>query len=148
MPLEITDSNGFIKAGLSSDIMRLSMESKGILDKKGSVYVGTGEIIRMNYGAETVNIAKTTALSPGKDGEVLTLVSDGLESYEVKWGKITHEMIEDTQAIFSITVTKATQADSVTSSNLSTNVLYDSSQKNKAQADRITLEERLARLGI
>ena len=144
---EITDEDGFIKAGLSSDIMRLSMESKGLLDKKGSIYIGTGESIQVNYGAETVSIAKTTALSCEEDNCVLIVKADSsTEGYDVCWGKITPAMIEDTNTVFSVNAKSAEHADSVTSSVLATYVMYDDSQKDKAS--QITLDGRLGELGI
>jgi len=36
------ENQGFILQGLSSDLMRKSMETKHLLQKKGSLYIGTG----------------------------------------------------------------------------------------------------------
>ena len=46
----LKDENGFIPAGLSSELMRFSAENKNLLTQYGSLYVGTGRTQRVNYG--------------------------------------------------------------------------------------------------
>lgn len=62
--IEITDSNGFIKSGLSSNLMRLSAESKNLLVQRGSLYIGTGTYQTIEFGNEMARIYNTSVLNP------------------------------------------------------------------------------------
>ena len=62
--IEITDSNGFIKSGLSSNLMRLSAESKNLLVQRGSLYIGTGTYQTVEFGNEMARIYNTSVLNP------------------------------------------------------------------------------------
>lgn len=62
--IEITDSNGFIKSGLSSNLMRLSAESKNLLVQRGSLYIGTGAYQTIKFGNEMARIYNTSVLNP------------------------------------------------------------------------------------
>jgi len=62
--IEITDSNGFIKSGLSSNLMRLSAENKNLLVQRGSLYIGTGTFQTIKCGNETARIYNTSVLNP------------------------------------------------------------------------------------
>ncbi len=71
-----TNKDNCIETGLRADIMRCSMENKNLLNKKGSIYVGTGETITV--GGQ--KIYTTKALELGNTGEILQ-VKDGTLGY-------------------------------------------------------------------
>ena len=68
------DDDGRIVNGLPARVMRMAMESKGLLKEKGSIYVGTGETEEVTVtipgpsGTETISytysIPKTASLNP------------------------------------------------------------------------------------
>ena len=67
---EVVDSNGYIRNGLPGKVMRMAMESKTMLQEKGSVAVGTGESIQLSVSTgptgptDTFTFFKTKAVNP------------------------------------------------------------------------------------
>ena len=79
----IVNGENTIPSGLASDLMRMSMENKNLLETKGSIYVGTG---RTNKDG----VAITEALEPGEPNTVLTVLdNEGTLGYS----KVTPQMV-------------------------------------------------------
>ena len=62
--LLLDDEPGCIAGGLPYKAMRIAMENKGLLDKAGALYCGTGRTIPVTVGNDTYNIPETIAVSP------------------------------------------------------------------------------------
>lgn len=106
---DLKNDNGQIVAGLRADIMRCSMETKNLLTKAGSIYVGTGETDGDHGGAY-----KTKELQCGDAGSVLTSTGSDLEY------KSLTTLLEGITSTINITVSKASQADSATTATTAT----------------------------
>ena len=77
---KLTDSEpGCIAGGLPYKVMRIAMENKGLLDKAGALYCGTGRTISVTVGNDTYNIPETIAVDPPSNG-----VQDGV-TYGIKF---------------------------------------------------------------
>ncbi len=89
--LNVKTSDNTIPSGLRADIMRESMENKNLLSQKGSIYVGTGKSMSkectVNGETQNASISKTDALTPGEDGQILTV--DSSEEKGLKYGYIS-----------------------------------------------------------
>ena len=77
---DVISTDGFIRNGLPGKPMRMAMESKNLLTKQGSIYVGTGsykDIVLTGTGdaggTETYRVYETTALNPPEGGGTYTL---------------------------------------------------------------------------
>ena len=75
---EVISTDGFIRNGLPGKPMRMAMESKNLLTKQGSIYVGTGEAKTITLtgstgGTETYTVYETTALDPPEGSGTYTL---------------------------------------------------------------------------
>lgn len=84
-PTEIPD---VIPNGLLAPVMRHSMENKNLLNKKGSIYVGTGQVHTLadDTGANTFEIAKTSALEiPTGMENGAVLVTDSNQANGITW---------------------------------------------------------------
>ena len=62
------NATGCIAGGLPLKVMRIAMENKGLLDKAGALYCGTGRIIPVTVGNDTYNIPETIAVAPPSNG--------------------------------------------------------------------------------
>lgn len=71
-------NNEHIPNGLPGEAMRKSMENKNILAEKGSLYVGTGVVDKVEILGDNYLIAQTGKLTPGSDDMVL--VADSTNS--------------------------------------------------------------------
>lgn len=72
-----------IPAGLRADIMRCSMENKNLLQTKGAIYVGTGEVLQLGDGNDSdITVAKTEALDPGTNGYPLVSLGENGVGYQ------------------------------------------------------------------
>lgn len=80
--MNLVDTNNCIPTNLRADIMRCSMENKNLLNKKGSIYVGTGETITV--GGQ--KIYTTKALELGNTGEILQNINGELGYSQLKQG--------------------------------------------------------------
>lgn len=75
---QLTNEPGCIAGGLPLKIMRIAMENKGLLDKAGALYCGTGKVntITLNVLSEdgsttetvTYNVPITIAVNPPQGG--------------------------------------------------------------------------------
>lgn len=65
-----TTESGCIAGNLPLKVMRIAMENKGLLEKAGTLYCGTGETISVKVDNETYDIPKTIAITPPGDGVV------------------------------------------------------------------------------
>ena len=88
MSTSLIDSNGFINPGLSSNLMRLSIETKNLLKNKGDIYIGGSEKIRVNYGEEIIIFRKIEKLSAGNNNSVFCKISSG--SGGISWSRLNY----------------------------------------------------------
>ena len=65
---KLTNEPGCIAGGLPLKAMRIAMENKGLLDKAGALYCGTGRTIPVTVGNDTYNIPETIAVNPPTNG--------------------------------------------------------------------------------
>lgn len=140
MSSNLIDNNNFIITGLRADVMRCSMETKNLLDTKGSIYVGTGrsKSIQVSSG-ETVSVPITAKLEPNNIYTVLT----SHESYDngLGYSKVTPDMIDPNSGVFHITAQNAVNATNASEAGTATVGLYASSDQSKG-----TIEERIIEL--
>lgn len=73
MDVEIIDNNNNLKENIRADILRHSIEAKGLLSQKGDIYVGTGESLTILSKEGEVKIPKIRKLSVGSDGQIMVL---------------------------------------------------------------------------
>lgn len=73
MDVEIIDNNNNLKENIRADILRHSIEAKGLLSQKGDIYVGTGESLTVLSKEGEVKIPKIRKLSVGSDGQIMVL---------------------------------------------------------------------------
>ena len=74
-----TNEPGCIAGGLPLKVMRIAMENKGLLDKAGALYCGTGRIIPVTVGNDTYNIPETIAVDPPSENGVQDGVTYGIK---------------------------------------------------------------------
>jgi len=101
--LILVGNNGEIPAGLPGNIMRKSMENKNLLEKKDSIYIGTGE-------KDKDGVVITDVLERGNNGTVLGVV-DG----DLVYSKITPQMF--VSGTYNIITTDALSFPSVETAN-------------------------------
>ena len=76
MSTTLTDSNGCLKTGMRSDILRTSFETKNVLLEKGAIYTGTGSTISIPTDEDRIDIYKTSYVPRGGNSDtVLTFNS-------------------------------------------------------------------------
>lgn len=87
---DVLNETGAIPDNQWANVMRISIENKNLLATKGSIYVGTGGTNTVTTGDKdadgnylTQTIAKTMALNPGTNGQVLT--ADSTTTEGLKW---------------------------------------------------------------
>lgn len=134
----LTDGNGFIAAGLSSELMRLSAENKNLLTQKDSLYVGTGRKQIVSYGNEAVEIPVTEALNPPTDGAfVLYVDSQG----GLVWGKAHAGLFADT-GTYDIKTRNAAECDFATVCEEAVSAIYTSENADE------TIFSRMRTIGL
>lgn len=133
----LKDENGFIPAGLSSELMRFSAENKNLLTRKGSLYVGTGRTQRVNYGKEIVEIPITEELLPPSfSPAILCVGSDG----GLSWQKAYPALFSDSS--YPIKTTAAKSSETVKKCSHAVEGEYTSENQEK------TIWERMTALGL
>ena len=132
--MAIPGIDGVISAGLSSDLMRLSIENKNLLDTKGSLYVGTSDSVTIRDN----NIPVTKKLSASEQQYAVLAV----ENDDLVWKKITSAMITDVLAEqdFSSTGLTVRYAENVSLTNKATVITYTTENTTN------TIESRLQHL--
>ena len=132
--MAIPGNDGVISAGLSSDLMRLSIENKNLLDTKGSLYVGTSDSVTIRDN--TIPVTKKLSVSE-QQYTVLTV-----ENGDLVWKKITSAMITDVSAErdFSSTGLTIKYAGNVSEASKATVITYT------PENTEDTIESRLQRL--
>lgn len=79
MSITLTDSNGCLKTGMRSDILRTSFETKNVLLEKGAIYTGTGSTVSRRTDEDRIDIYKTSYVPRGGNSDtVLTFNSTGV----------------------------------------------------------------------
>lgn len=93
------DGYNCILNNLRADVIRKSIENKNLLAKKGSMYVGTGNMETVSIGDDTYIIPITAELSTQDQGQILTdtvLTTQGAANYGIRYQKITPSCVEPT----------------------------------------------------
>ena len=123
MSTTLINEDGFIEPGLSSNFMRLSIETKNLLKNKGDIYIGGSETFRVIYGGEIITFRKTQRLSAGSNNKVLC--KSGRED-GIQWRFLNYHFFysEDT---YPMTVQKAQSAQNTEKANEASIVEYASS---------------------
>lgn len=133
----LKDENGFIPAGLSSELMRFSAENKNLLTQYGSLYVGTGRTQRVNYGNEIVEIPITEELLPPSfSPAILCVGTDG----GLSWQKAYPALFVD--GLYSIKTTAAESSETVEECPYAVEGEYTDQNQEK------TIWERMTALGL
>lgn len=140
--IEITDSNGFIKSGLSSNLMRLSAENKNLLVQRGSLYIGTGTFQTIECGNETARIYNTSVLNPlSAAPAMLTVTASG----NLAWSRLLNNSnfyAPDTKVVYPISVQRASLSDKASNVAKATTVKYTPVNQ------QTTIWERMCALGF
>lgn len=140
--IEITDSNGFIKSGLSSNLMRLSAESKNLLKERGSLYLGTGTHQTIEYGNDVAEIYNTKVLNPITVAPaVLQVVAAGV----LVWSRSlsnSNFYTQDTGKIYPISVQSTNFSETSPTATRATTVRYTPDNQ------QTTIWERMSALGF
>lgn len=117
------DGYNCIINNLRADVMRKSIENKNLLAKKGSMYVGTGNMETISIGDDTYIIPITAELSTQDQGQVLAdtvLTTQSAANYGIRYQKITPSCVEPTtQAnplVYDITAREAVSAKKMSTS--------------------------------
>lgn len=63
-----TNEPGCIAGNLPQKLMRIAMENKGLLEKAGSLYCGTGKVNSVTIGNERYDVPVTIAVEPPEGG--------------------------------------------------------------------------------
>lgn len=131
--MAIPGIDGVISAGLSSDLMRLSIENKSLLDTKGSLYVGTSNNITIR---DNNNIPITKKLSAPEQQYAILAVENG----DLVWKKITPVMVGSFPYVSDFTGMTVFRANQVSLTNRATIVTYTE------ENTEVTIESRLQSL--
>ena len=122
--LILVGNNGEIPAGLPGNIMRKSMENKNLLKKKGSMYVGTGNV-------DSEGVVITTTLEKGPINTVLLVNNEN----ELEYNKISPDFFDLNAGTYPITCTTALTHENVFVSNTSAYstgaIYYEDNDKQK-----------------
>lgn len=117
------DGYNCILNNLRADVMRKSIENKNLLAKKGSMYVGTGNMETISIGDDTYIIPITAELSTEDHGQILAdtvLTTQSAANYGIHYQKITPGCVEPTtQAnplVYDITAREAVSAKKMSTS--------------------------------
>lgn len=117
------DGYNCILNNLRADVMRKSIENKNLLAKKGSMYVGTGNMETISIGDDTYIIPITAELSTQDQGQILAdtvLTTQSAANYGIRYQKITPSCVEPTtQAnplVYDITAREAVSAKKMSTS--------------------------------
>lgn len=65
---KLTNEPGCIAGSLPQKLMRVAMENKGLLEKAGSLYCGTGKVNSVTIGNERYDVPVTIAVEPPEGG--------------------------------------------------------------------------------
>lgn len=65
---KLTNEPGCIAGNLPQKLMRVAMENKGLLEKAGSLYCGTGKVNSVTIENERYDVPVTIAVEPPEDG--------------------------------------------------------------------------------
>lgn len=117
------DGYNCILNNLRADVMRKSIENKNLLAKKGSMYVGTGNMETISIEDDTYIIPITAELSTQDQGQILAdtvLTTQSAANYGIHYQKITPSCVEPTtQAnplVYDITAREAVSAKKMSTS--------------------------------
>ena len=96
------DGYNCILNNLRADVIRKSIENKNLLAKKGSMYVGTGNVETISIGDDTYIIPITAELSTQDQGQILAdtvLTTQSSANYGIHYQKITPGCVEPTTQV-------------------------------------------------